>query len=233
MLRALVLLLILLNAGYFAWSQGLLQAYGWAPAEQREPQRLAQQVRPEAIRILSAPSVPAASAPVVSAPAPVAPESAAPQCLQAGPLEVTDEAQLESLRQALTQALPAGSWTLDSRVVAPARWIIYMGPFANAAELDRRRAQLSARTRRNLQTLDNPELQPGLSLARFESQAKAQAELEAMQKRGLRSARVMQEWSERKQAWLRVQSENASDAAAARAAVQAMPALNGKPLNAC
>ena len=52
MLRLVVLLLVLLNAAYYAWSHGLLRAYGWAPAEQREPQRLEQQLRPQAIQIL-------------------------------------------------------------------------------------------------------------------------------------------------------------------------------------
>ncbi len=45
MLRLLVLLLLLANAGYWAWSQGLLAAYGLAPAVQTEPQRLATQAR--------------------------------------------------------------------------------------------------------------------------------------------------------------------------------------------
>jgi hypothetical protein len=54
MLRLLVLILILANGAYFAWSEGLLRAYGFAPAQQREPQRLAQQIKPEALRVLSA-----------------------------------------------------------------------------------------------------------------------------------------------------------------------------------
>lgn len=52
MLRLLVLLLVLANAGYFAWSQGLLGAWGFAPAATGEPQRLRQQIKPEALRIL-------------------------------------------------------------------------------------------------------------------------------------------------------------------------------------
>ncbi|QBK04005.1 SPOR domain-containing protein [Hylemonella gracilis] len=239
MLRIVALLLILLNASYFAWSQGLLRAYGWAPAEQHEPERLAQQVRPEAIRILSAPALPAAVPSVAAAatPAPVATEEslgrATAQCWQAGPWDVTQPAQLEALRRQLGQSLSAGSWTLDVRVTAPARWIIYMGRYANATELDRKRAQLSPRTRRALQTLDNPELQPGLSLARFETQAKAEGELDAMQKRGLRSARVVQEWPERRQASVRVQAADAAQAATAQAALQALPAINGKAPSAC
>ena len=43
MLRLAVVLLLLANGLYFAWSQGLLQDYGLAPAQQSEPQRLSQQ----------------------------------------------------------------------------------------------------------------------------------------------------------------------------------------------
>jgi hypothetical protein len=53
MLRALVLALLLANAGYFAWTRGLLADYGFAPAAQSEPQRLTQQIRPEAMRLLT------------------------------------------------------------------------------------------------------------------------------------------------------------------------------------
>jgi hypothetical protein len=53
MLRALVLALLLANVGYFAWTQGLLASYGLASAVQSEPQRLAQQIRPEAMQLLA------------------------------------------------------------------------------------------------------------------------------------------------------------------------------------
>jgi hypothetical protein len=53
MLRLIVLLLLFANAAYFAWSQGVLAAWGLAPAQQSEPKRLAQQINPQAVRILS------------------------------------------------------------------------------------------------------------------------------------------------------------------------------------
>ena len=52
-MRLLVLFLILANGLYFAWSDGWLRAYGFAPAPQSEPQRMAQQIRPEALRVLT------------------------------------------------------------------------------------------------------------------------------------------------------------------------------------
>lgn len=52
MLRALVLLLVLANAGYYAWSQGWLDGGTGGSQGDREPQRLQNQVRPEIVRIL-------------------------------------------------------------------------------------------------------------------------------------------------------------------------------------
>lgn len=54
MLRFLVLLLVLLNALYYVWSQGMLEGYGLSPVEQREPGRLDQQIHPELLIIRSA-----------------------------------------------------------------------------------------------------------------------------------------------------------------------------------
>ena len=53
MLRLIVLALLLLNAGYYAWSHGMLRTYGFAPAQQAEPQRVAQQIQPQLLRVLT------------------------------------------------------------------------------------------------------------------------------------------------------------------------------------
>jgi len=58
MLRILLVVLVLANGLYFAWTQGALAAFGLLPAafSEREPQRLAQQVRPGALQITPAAS---------------------------------------------------------------------------------------------------------------------------------------------------------------------------------
>ena len=48
MLRIALLILLLANAGYFAWSQGALPSLGWAPQQHSEPERLQQQLHPDA-----------------------------------------------------------------------------------------------------------------------------------------------------------------------------------------
>jgi len=52
-LRALVVLLVVANLLYFAWARGGLAVFGIVPASmsQREPERLAQQIRPQLLNI--------------------------------------------------------------------------------------------------------------------------------------------------------------------------------------
>lgn len=69
MLRIVVLVLVLLNSAYFAWSQGWLLGLGYGPNQQREPQRLNQQIRPESLRLVSPEEAQQANPPEAVAPA--------------------------------------------------------------------------------------------------------------------------------------------------------------------
>jgi len=235
MLRFFVLVLLLANAGYYAWSQGLLLEWGLAPASQSEPQRLAQQIRPEALRVVgsktSAPAVaPAAAAQEpTSAPAPVpveAPVAAAPagECLQAG---VFDEEQAATLRRAVT-SLPQGSWTLERTTIA-GRWMVYMGRFADTDVLAKKRAEL----REMNVPYDRPasaSLEPGLSLGRFSTEEAAQRGLSNLTAKGVRTARVVQERTDAPGYMLRLPAADS----ALRAKVEALRApMAGKALRPC
>ena len=200
MLRLAVIVLLLANAGYYAWSQGLLKDWGFAPEEQAEPQRMNQQIRPETLQILrvnpsrNAPSSSSQSAPsgvaVASSNASSAPSSPsasdAAECLQAG---VFDERQAEALRATLAP-LPQGSWQLDPTPI-PGRWMVYMGRFDDLETMDRKRAELRARK------VDHDRaggtLEYGLSLGRFSSKEAAERELTNLANKGVRTARVLQE----------------------------------------
>jgi hypothetical protein len=179
MLRLVVLVLLLANAAYFAWSQNLLAPWGIAPAQQSEPQRLAQQIRPQAVRILSAEE---ARRIEVAAAGPRAPE-----CLQAGPL---DDSQAAALKQAL-EPWPAGSWSLEP-VAEPARWIVYMGKYLTADNVNRKKAELR-QLGISFEPLSDPALEPGLSLGGYPSEAEASRQLESLAQRGVRTAKVVQE----------------------------------------
>ncbi|HSO44878.1 MAG TPA: SPOR domain-containing protein, partial [Rhodoferax sp.] len=101
MWRTFALVLLLLNALYWAWGEGRLLPYGFGPTPQREPQRLAQQIRPEAITILRAfeEQLP----PLVVAPEPAI-------CLQSGPM---NQAQADAVRALLEASWPPESWVLQ------------------------------------------------------------------------------------------------------------------------
>jgi len=214
MLRIFVLLLVLLNGLYYAWSHELLRDYGFGPASSAEPQRLAQQLRPEAMRILS--NEEARRGEATARPA---------ECLQAGPF---DDAQAATLRRALEGALPPGTWLLDT-VAEPARWIVYMGRYPNAEALARKRAELASLNLR-FEPLTNPELEPGLSLGGFATQAAATEALAALGRRGVRTARVVQERAEVRASLLKVP---AADEALRARLDEVRPLLAGKPLRRC
>ena len=235
MLRFFVLVLLLANAAYYAWSQGLLLEWGLAPVSQSEPQRLAEQIRPEALRVVgsktSAPAVaPAAAAQEpTSAPAPVpveAPVAAAPagECLQAG---VFDEEQAATLRRAVT-SLPQGSWTLERTTIA-GRWMVYMGRFADTDVLAKKRAEL----REMNVPYDRPasaSLEPGLSLGRFSTEEAAQRGLSNLTAKGVRTARVVQERTDAPGYMLRLPAADS----ALRARVEALRTpMAGKALRPC
>lgn len=245
MLRCALILLLLFNALYGAWTQGLLRAWGLAPQERAEPQRIAQQIRPETLQILApgpglraAPagdaSVPSAAPPIpIALPAPIAPpgHASAPiappgytdECLQAG---VFDEAQAAVLRLAAA-ALPPDSWALEPAPL-PGRWMVYMGRFEDAETLEKKRAELRARK------IDFDRAggawEPGLSLGRFSSETAAKRELLNLGNKGVRTARVIQERAEAPGFTLRLPAAND----ALRAQLDPLRnALAGKTLRRC
>ncbi|AMO23144.1 hypothetical protein GCM10027034_44010 [Ramlibacter solisilvae] len=217
MLRLTVLLLLLANAAYFAWSQGLLSEWGLAPVQQSEPQRLLQQIKPEAIRIL--PSDEARRLEVSSAGA-----ARPAECLQASLLTEVEAAGIKQV----VDAWPAGSWSLEP-AVEPARWIVYMGKYPDGATVERKKAEL-----RYLgvafEPLANATLEPGLSLGGYPSETAANQQFEALAQKGVRTARVVQERAEARGQSLRLP---AVDEALRPRLENLVPALNGKPLRAC
>lgn len=230
MLRLLVLLLLLFNGGYFAWSQGYLVGYGFGPADTGEPQRLAQQIHPEAIRLVGVDeaqrldaqqALAAAAVDVSETPAAQPPKT----CLQAG---VFDDNQAQTLRRALEAVLPRDSWRFDSAVL-PARWIIYMGKYEGPESVLKKRAELRY-LNIPVESPHNPALEPGLSLGGFDTQAAAVASLAQLAQRGVRTARVVQERGEGRGQVLHL--PQADDVL--RAQLERLkPALAGKSLHAC
>jgi hypothetical protein len=193
-MRTTLLLLVLANAGYFAWSQGHLTGLGeagsWAdPQPKRAPQRLDEQLKPE--RLTPLPAAPASAR---------APEGRPPDtdaeatCLQASGLNDT---QADALREGLSTALPERSWELTT-TVQPARWVVYLGKFPNLEALRARKTELRA-AKVEHRDVSNPALQPGLALGTFSTEAAAAQAQRDLVRGGIKNTKVVTERPEARQ----------------------------------
>ena len=194
-MRFLVAALLIVNLGFYAWTQGWLDdVVGVRAAGEREPERLARQVHPELIRSLAPVETAASSA--ASGPAgiegPVGQGGeTASVCLQAGPFT---PAEIVPAEAALLAALPAPAAARYANVrnEQAGVWLIYMGRFANLDAVRQKEEEL-ARIHIAYEELPEPsELAPGLSLGRYDSKAAAEAALNRLLLRGVRTGRVAQ-----------------------------------------
>jgi hypothetical protein len=215
MLRLLVLLLVLANAAYFAWSRNLLAPVGLAPVQQSEPQRVAQQIRPEAVRVLGGDEAKRVEA--AAAPKP-------PECLQAG---LFTDAEADSLKSAL-EGWPSGSWSIE-QATEPPRWIVYMGKYTDPKVLEKKKAELRG-LNVSFEPLANPSLDPGISLGGYPTEAAAKQQMEALAQKGVHTAKVVQEKPETRGQSLKLP---AVDDALRPKLDDLKTALNGKALKAC
>jgi hypothetical protein len=188
---------------------------GLAPLQQSEPQRVAQQIKPEAVRVL--PGDEARRIEIAAAPKP-------PECLQAG---LFTDTEATALKQSL-DTWPGGSWSIEP-ATEPARWIVYMGKYTEAGALDKKKAELRT-LNVSFEPLANASLEPGLSLGGYPSEAAARQQLQALTQKGVHTAKVVQEKPETKGALLKLPAVD--DALRARLD-DLKSALNGKPLKAC
>jgi len=271
MLRWVIALLLLANAGYFLWTQGHLAPLGLAPKMEREPERLQGQIRPEAQRLLDAPrdGLPTPAPPPVQAPASLSdmPNDEAPATPQPAPapeptaatLEPTSvpvsapvtvaqptataeparacwqagaftEAQAKRLRVVLYELglAPSSGWQLvESR--SRGRWIVYMGRYDNAEQLERKKVELRA-LKVDFRAVSAPGFAPGLALGTFSSEDAAKQALQKAVRDGVRTARVAQERAESVSFTLRLPA--ATPAQRTDVASLGEP-LAGKKLQAC
>src|SRR5574343_581456 len=125
-----VLVLLMLNLGFFAWLQATVRGQHSAPGT--EPERLAQQIRPEALLVRQAGSEPLPAE--ASAPPPAVPTV----CVESDPMEAP---QAETVRQAAAAVLPAERWRFDALPPAT-QWLVYMGRFPSEEVVKQKSAQL-------------------------------------------------------------------------------------------
>lgn len=218
MLRLFVLVLLLANGLFYAWSNGLLRAYGFAPVAVSEPHRLTQQLKPDSIQLLNAAEFKQVEAQVLA-------DLAPKECLRVGPF---DDGQTASLREALEKTLPAGAWQLEVSK-EPARWVVYMGAYATVELQAKKRAELNGLGIKS-EAINTPALGLGLSLGGFVTEVAAKAELARLTPKGIRTAKVVQEREEG--AWSVLKLPAVTELLRAKLA-ELKPVLAGKPFETC
>jgi|OpeIllAssembly_1097287.scaffolds.fasta_scaffold02236_5 hypothetical protein len=189
------LLLVLVNVALFAWQHGV---FGRFAESGREPERIARQVEPERIRVLSEREVQvlreraAAQSRAAAAAAPPAASGAAldlsvaQSCVEFGDFIGPDLARVET---ALLK-LGLGSRQSARTVEAPGWYLVYLPPFKTRAEADRAVADLKKSGVKDLLVFADGPLRLGVSLGSFRDPELAKAHVASLVKLGVKNARV-------------------------------------------
>lgn len=190
MLRALVVALLLANLLFFAWARGWLSPLVAPPhAGEREPERLAAQVHPEALKLLT----PQAASAAIS--------EATARCVEAGPFS---DAEVGGAEQALARlGIAATAWTRRD-VQQPGTWLVYMGRYTDAATMKAKQDELKRLKFSYEELRAPPDLAPALVLSRHDSREAAEAALATGTQHGLRTAKVVALPPPPLQHWLRL-----------------------------
>jgi hypothetical protein len=148
------------------------------------------------------------------------------RCLEAGPF--TPDENRTALQQ-LGKALPKGAWSTQA-VSVPGLWLVYMGPYPDAESLQRKLLELRRLKSLNFEEVRSPSnLALGVSLGRFADERQANAALETMRLRGVRTARVVNARPSMELLVQRVPQASLAD----QAKLTALPLPAGKGFIAC
>ena len=197
-MRGLLIALVVANLLVLAWSYDLLP--GFTRGREREPERLKQQVRPDAVQLITPNAASAAlqaaaaqrsgsiGAPTAPAAKALAADASATVCLEAGPFAATEVAAAERGLRELR--LPALEWT-QQRSERGGVYLVYLGRFADDAAAARRRDELRRLPLNVDEVRNSPDLQPGLQFGRYDTRAAADAALAQVVQQGVKAARVV------------------------------------------
>lgn len=222
MLRLLVLLLILANGLYFAWTQGHLAFAGLLPPQVGEPQRLEQQIKPQAISLLKPEDVRKLEVQVKK---PVL------ECWQS---DVLSDAQAKDAQTRMSKAdsgWATDSWSLE-KTSQPALWMVYMGPYPGRDAMDKKRTELK-KLNVGFDTVNPKGLGSGLSLGTSNEKQAMDAKLATLTKQGVRTAKVVQVRPALTGLALRIHALPEEDRAKLDPIKSWLPSFDDKPLKKC
>lgn len=222
MLRLLVVLLLFANGLYFAWSQGHLASLGLAPHNPSEPLRVQNQLKPEAVKLLSAAELKQLERPA---------SSATTQCMYSEVMKPADADTLRQRIEASTPPWPTGSWQLEAHSEA-ASWMIYMGPYPGQELQDKKKQELK-RLNVGFEPIHPKTLGVGLLLAASTHKASLEAKLVDLNRTGVRTARVLPLREAASGQVLKLPAYHEGMAALVQGIQSALPNIDGHPLRPC
>jgi hypothetical protein len=203
--RAFFLLLVLANAGFFAWA-----TYFSEGDTQSDPRPLARQVAPEKLRVLS-PNAVLKPPPVPAVPAKPAPEGVASApgktCVEWGSFTAADAPRAA---EALAP-LALGPRLVQRQADENASWWVFMAPRGGRPEAQKKAAELKALGIGDFFIVqDEGPMRHAVSLGVFKTEAAAIGHLEALRAKGVKTAQVGARETATQKTWLQVrQAEDA------------------------
>lgn len=166
-MRFVLILIVVLNLTYFAWSLGHTTG-------DRDPERATREVHPEAVNITPVQSTATAQPDGV--------------CLESGPYSPGDVALAEV---GVSSVASPGTWA-NLRQDRAGQWVVYLGPFPDKETLARKEEEVK-RTRVPFEAItERGELDLGFLLGRYPLLSEANAALDRLSRQvPLRNARVV------------------------------------------
>jgi hypothetical protein len=173
-LRTTFFLLVLGSLLLFVWGQGYLGA----PGGSGEPERLAAQLQPEKLKIVSK-----------GEPPPKAAEPPREECRALEGLDHESAAKLAALLTGRDAQLKVAQRTQEE----PQSWWVHIPPLPNSAQADKKAAELGKLGIKDFYVVrEKGANQYALSLGLFRSEESAKEYLAALAKKNVKSARIQQ-----------------------------------------
>jgi len=188
--RALFLLLVLANVGFFAWSR-----YGSPPGATADPLPLGRQIEPEKLKVVQPGELPAA------AQASARPTAAAMKCIEWGSFTIADAPKAEKALEPLALGPRLG----HRRTEESAGWWVFIPPQGSRAGALKKASELKALAVNDYFIVqDEGAMRWALSLGVFRTEEAAQARLATLRGQGVRSAVVGARETVVPKVWLQV-----------------------------
>jgi len=192
--RTLFLLVVLVNALFFAWSR-----YVAPPEAVADPQPLVRQIEPQKLKVIAPGELP----PVAARPAPA---PMALKCIEWGSFTVADASQA----QAALEPLQLGPRLGQRRTEESAGWWVFIPPQGSRPAAQKKAAELKALAVDDYFVVqDDGPYRWALSLGVFRSEEAAQARLTTLREQGVRSAQVGPRETPVAKVWLQVKAVDA------------------------